>query len=264
MRVFVVILMVIGSMMFSNCGQENAASNLEVGPEAQPVLPAAPRQPVLVELFTSEGCSSCPPADRELILLEKQQPVNNADAVTLEFHVDYWDGPSWKDAFSSAMFTRRQEEYTTAFSNGSNYTPQMIVDGRSEFVGSDLDKANRTIERSASEPMGRIDPKINGTSIKISISNLPAHDQATVFLATAEDGLVSDVTGGENAGEKLSHTSVVRDLRAVGVIEKGLDKVEADAEVPQQPEWKKENLRYVVFVQENSTRKVIAVNRVSK
>ncbi|MGH9818725.1 MAG: DUF1223 domain-containing protein, partial [Pyrinomonadaceae bacterium] len=134
MRVFIVLSLAAFSMMISNCRPESAASNLDVAQESHPPVPALSKQPVLVELFTSEGCSSCPPADRGLTLLEKQQPVNNADAVTLEFHVDYWDGPSWKDAFSSAMFTHRQEDYTTALANGSNYTPQMVVDGRSEFV----------------------------------------------------------------------------------------------------------------------------------
>ncbi|MGH7783534.1 MAG: DUF1223 domain-containing protein, partial [Candidatus Binatia bacterium] len=120
------------------------------------------------------------------------------------------------------------------------------------------------IERSAAEPMGSIDAKINGGIVKIGIANLPAHDQATVFLATVEDDLVSNITGGENEGEKLSHTSVVRDLKALGVVDKGSDKFDVETELPSQADWKKEDLRYVVFVQENTGRKVIAVSRVSK
>ncbi|MEP6847675.1 MAG: DUF1223 domain-containing protein, partial [Acidobacteriota bacterium] len=131
------------SIVVWSCTSEHAA-----GPEAankiQQAAPAGVRQPVLVELFTSEGCSSCPPADRALTLLENQQPVNSADTITLEFHVDYWDGPEWKDPFSLALYSQRQEEYSSAFKLGSNYTPQMVIDGQSEFVGSDLGKATQT------------------------------------------------------------------------------------------------------------------------
>jgi len=225
---------------------------------------SATKQPILVELFTSEGCSSCPPADRALALLEKKQPVNSADAVTLEFHVDYWDGPGWKDPFSSALYSQRQEEYSSALRLESNYTPQMVVNGKSEFVGSDLGKATQTIEKLAAEPHARAVAAIDGTSAKISVTGLPAHDTATVYLATVEDDLTSNVTGGENGGAKLAHTSVVRELNTVGPVAKDADKFETETALPSQATWKKENVRYVVFVQENASRKVLAVSRVTK
>jgi hypothetical protein len=263
MKLGIFLLLIISPIFFVGCVSETAATSPDTPKESQPNPAPGPKRPVLVELFTSEGCSSCPPADRVLILLEKQQPVNMADTITLEFHVDYWDGPSWKDAFSSALFTQRQEEYASAFNLESDYTPQMVVDGRSEFVGSDLGKATNVIGKSSAEPKGKIDAKTNASSVKINISNLPSHESATVFVAAAEDNLTSNVTGGENGGEKLSHTSVVRELQAVGVIEKNSDKFEIETALPLQPTWKKESLRYVVFVQENVGRKVIAVNRVS-
>ena len=241
----------------SGCTSQNAAPGLNTQSE-----PVANRQPVLVELYTSEGCSSCPPADRALTLLEKEQPVSSADAITLEFHVDYWDGPSWKDPFSSAVFTQRQERYAVAFKYGSNYTPEMVVDGQTGFVGSNLGKATAAIERSAAVEKGRIETVTNSGFIKIGIVNLPTHEKATVFLAAAEDDLASNVSGGENAGEKLRHTSVVRELKAIGTIEKDAGKFEIETALPSQPAWKKENVRFVIFVQEDASRKVIAVKRI--
>jgi hypothetical protein len=263
MKLGIFLVLVVCLAFFAGCISETAATNPESGKEIKPNIVPVQKQPVLVELFTSEGCSSCPPADRALTLLEKQQPVNAADAVTLELHVDYWDGPSWKDAFSSAMYTQRQQEYASAFKLDSDYTPQMVVDGQSEFVGSDLGKATSVIGKSAESIKGKIDAKVNGDLVKISVKNLPHHEAATVFLAAAEDNLSSDVSGGENAGAKLSHTSVVRELTAAGMIDKDNDKFDVEIALPSQPSWKKENLRYVIFVQENASRKILGVSRAS-
>src|ERR1051326_4819618 len=105
-----------------------------------PATPARTRSPVVVELFTSEGCSSCPPADQLLMQLA-EQPLPNVDIVVMSEHVDYWDYQGWKDPFSASQFTERQNSYTKIFGGSGDYTPQMIVDGQSEFVGSDRGRA---------------------------------------------------------------------------------------------------------------------------
>src|SRR5215218_8363456 len=146
---FIVFLALMPVLLFiSGCPEQSVDSEttnvLESGQE-----PDAARQPVLVELFTSEGCSSCPPADKNLTFLENQQPVRQAEIITLAFHVDYWDRLGWKDRFSSPLFSRRQEIYSEALKLDSSYTPQMIVDGETEFVGSDSGKAAKEIAKAA-------------------------------------------------------------------------------------------------------------------
>ena len=107
------------------------------------------RTPVLVELFTSEGCSSCPPADALLAKLDQTQPISGAEVIVLGEHVDYWDNLGWHDRFSSANITARQSAYTQRFGLDSNYTPQMVVDGSVQFVGVDNGQAVQAIARAA-------------------------------------------------------------------------------------------------------------------
>ena len=264
-QILIVGLLALFSGFFACNTQSNPTATADV-PQIQPNQPSEPintknKQPVLVELFTSEGCSSCPSADRVLTQLEKEQSNPNAEIITLSLHVDYWDRIGWKDPFSSALYSQRQAVYGQAFNLDSNYTPQMVVDGQTEFVGSNMSNANKAITDSAKNVKATVELQRVENNLKVKIADIPKHENATIFLAIAEDNLSSNVTRGENSGKKLAHTSVVRELKSIGVVTAQQNSFTTEAAVQIQPDWKKENLKFVVFVQENGSRKILGVNR---
>jgi hypothetical protein len=223
--------------------------------------------PVLVELFTSEGCSSCPPADALLSRLDRTQPVRGADIIVLEEHVDYWDRLGWKDPFSSEAATARQTEYGEAFGGRQVYTPQMIVDGRTEFVGSSETDALRAVHAASQSPKRDIQISWEtGDSLAIHVeplTNAAAGDGAQLFLVIAENMLRSDVKRGENAGRALEHNGVVRQLLPLGKIDAAPAGFSSSVAVHSAHEWNRANLRAVVFVQERRSRHVLAARAIS-
>lgn len=226
---------------------------------------APPRTPVLVELFTSEGCSSCPPADRLLARLASEPPAAGVEIVPLAFHVDYWNRLGWADPYSSAAFTERQGDYSRAFGGDRVYTPQMVVNGRKEFVGSDERVARSALAAAAKDATATVrvtapDPSKPPGSLRVSVGG--ATEGADVFLAIAEDRLATDVARGENAGRRLEHTAVVRDLRRIGRAD-GAGRYEGSPALARDPAWKAGALHAVVFVQERGSRRVLGVARVS-
>ncbi len=228
---------------------------------------AAPNsKPVLVELFTSEGCSSCPPADALLRRLGRTQPVRNADVIVLEEHVDYWDRLGWKDPFSSEAATARQGDYADAFGGSQVYTPQMVVDGHAEFVGSSESEALRAIGTASQTPKPAVHLKwADGGMLAIAVdplTNAKPGEVSQVYLAVTENMLRSDVKRGENAGRELEHDGVVRTLAAVGKAGAGSTGFASTVAVPAAHDWNRSNLRAVVFVQEQHSRRVIAVDAI--
>lgn len=247
-------------LIFSACSFQTAKSQqINENPKTQS-LKSETKTPVLVELYTSEGCSSCPPAERALASLQKEQPHQNAEIITLAFHVDYWNHLGWQDRFSSPLFSQRQQFYANKLNNGTSYTPQMVVDGSYEFVGSNAGKAKQFINEAAKVTKAKIEIEKNGESLKVKISDIPKHENATVYLAIAENNLSSDVKKGENSGVKLEHISVVRELRLLGSLSAENQNFAAENLLQIQPDWKKENLKLVVFIQEKQSRKIIGVN----
>lgn len=248
----IALVILLGLFSFSCQTNSSAAPANEAKNPVQP-------SPVLVELFTSEGCNSCPPADRALMFLEKEQPVTGAQIVALELHVDYWDNSVWKDPFSSALFGQRQSLYARQFRTDQVYTPQMVVDGDVAFIGTDMHRASVVIMEAAKSGKANVSLALENEKLKIKIDNIPKAEESTVFLAIAEDNLSNNIRGGENSGKKLFHTAVVRELRSVGVVNEKSKSFEASTDLQLQKTWKKDDLKIVVFVQENEDRKVLGV-----
>ena len=225
------------------------------------------RTPVVVELFTSEGCSSCPPADALLARLSEGRPDGNVQLIALEEHVDYWNDLGWEDPFSSRDWTTRQNVYSGVLRNGNPYTPQMVVDGTAEFVGSRAQQAREAIREAASKtkiPVTLTHGSADGTgkenfSAKVGkLEGTTRGDVAELWLAITETGLRSAVTRGENAGEDLHHAAVVRLMRKIGEARaEGETSFAGETAVPLQKEWKRENLRAVLFVQEKQSRRIL-------
>lgn len=220
--------------------------------EAQP----GPRVPVLVELFTSEGCNSCPPADTLLEELLQEQPIEGVYVIPLSEHVTYWDHQGWKDPFGAQQFTARQQQYGLRFNIDSIYTPQLVIDGTSEYVGSD----RRSIERALRSAGRQVKPalKVSGTeasgtlTVVASGPALSAEDDAELWVALTEDRLAVDVKRGENANKILKHSGVVRVLRSAG------DAKRATAvTITVDPAWRRDHLRLVGFVQSRKNRKIL-------
>ena len=224
------------------------------------------RVPVLVELFTSEGCSSCPPADGLLARLVETQPVEGAEVVALEEHVDYWNRLGWTDPYSSPAFTQRQAEYSDAFGLEGAYTPQMVVDGRAEFVGSDERHARQSIAQAAREKKTRVQIALapgeqlpDHVTLAVKLAGAEVKEAARVFLAFTEDKLSTVPARGENSGRAWGHSSVARLTALLGQQKPGAGDFSATAVVSLPPEWRRENMRVVAFVQEEKTRRILGV-----
>ncbi|MEZ5401822.1 MAG: DUF1223 domain-containing protein [Bryobacteraceae bacterium] len=169
--------------------------------------------PVLVELFTSEGCSSCPPADALLASIHKAGAASGVEVIALSEHVDYWNQLGWRDPFSSSEFTARQQNYARRLGLRGPYTPQMVVDGRWEFVGSDRSRLGKALTEAAKTPKPRVGITLDGPALKLTV---PGGVQGDAWLAITEDGLSVDVPRGENTGRKLRHEAVTRRLAKLG------------------------------------------------
>jgi hypothetical protein len=225
---------------------------------------AAQRLPVVVELFTSEGCSSCPPADVLLAQLDRFQPVPVAELIVLSEHVDYWDDIGWKDPFSSHQFSLRQSDYARRFRLDGPYTPQMIVDGDAQLVGSDEKEALRAIGNAAKMtkiPVTLSAPRLQGDKSLVlhvdvkPIGSSSGHNSGQVLVAVADDSDLSSVSRGENAGRTLKHVAVVRTLTSVGTID-GSGEFSKDVTVST-GDANVQSLRVVAFVQEGTSGRVL-------
>ena len=236
------------------------------GAAARPTMDDTSRAPVLVELFTSEGCSSCPPADALLERLDRSQPVNGADLIVLSEHVDYWNDIGWKDPFSSHEYSERQSAYAGHFGLGSIYTPQMVVDGHIELVGSDERRAIQAVETETKVAKVQVSLSAirfdgaNKVSLHLEAGPLPSSvsaKSANLFLAIADDSDESHVSRGENAGRTLKHVAVLRELVPVGTVGR-TDRFSQDITV-RLGNRNQGSLRILAIIQEPAVGRVLGV-----
>jgi hypothetical protein len=176
------------------------------------------RVPVLVELFTSEGCSDCPPADALLERLDATQPVAGADAIVLSEHVTYWNHQGWRDPFSLDEMDERQNEYVQRFGLSSSYTPQMVVDGATQFVGSNAAALEAALVHAAQTPKPELaieNARWDGGAVSFAAHG-QAGSSANLIAVLAANATRSEVARGENAGRTLRHVAVVRVMKDFG------------------------------------------------
>src|SRR5665213_958825 len=180
---------------------------------ADPPVPATgaatnARVPVLLELFTSEGCSSCPPADRLLEVLDRQ-PVSDADLIVMSEHVDYWNYLGWSDPYSAPVFSARQQKYAARL-GASVYTPQLVLDGRFQATGSDQGEVTAAIARAVREAKLPVTVRAvrTGTGGSVHVDANSAGKSADLYIAIAADHMSSHVLRGENGGKSLTHVAV--------------------------------------------------------
>jgi hypothetical protein len=221
-------------------------------------------RPVLVELFTSEGCSSCPPADALLQRLDSSQPVPGAQLIVLSEHVDYWDHDGWKDPNSSAALTERQAAYVRALRLPTPYTPEFVVDGTSEMRANDAQQVNKVFHDATVAPklpvrIGEVsveagNPGVVRTHVEADgNANTPSAD---VYVAVALDRVESQVLHGENGGRHLTHVAVVLQITKIGKLQRGKSFGET-VQLKLKPGTDPKNVRIVAFVQEPGPGKLL-------
>jgi len=182
---------------------------------------APQRSPVLVELFTSEGCSSCPPADALLAKLEQAQPIAGTEIIALGEHVDYWDQLGWHDRFSSHLYTERQNQYRFRFHLDDVYTPQMVVDGTEPFVGNDVPHIVHAIDaagHTAKINLALSKPALDGNHVSFTVSSSASPgmlSNADLYAALVDPADTTNILSGENKGQVIHHAAVVRSLQKI-------------------------------------------------
>jgi hypothetical protein len=221
--------------------------------------------PILVELFTSEGCSSCPPADALLEKLDRSQPVPGAELIVLSEHVDYWNYIGWKDPYSSHSYSERQSSYAQRFGRDTVYTPEMVIDGSHECLGSDARSADLAIVQALRTP--KIGIRLSGIAIE-GERDLKAHletdilpmslgqGESDIYVAVVFTHAESNVSAGENSGRTLTHTGVVKRLVKLGAVRSG-QSFAKDLQMKLEAGTNRQNLRLVAFIQEPGAGRVM-------
>ncbi|QQE12650.1 DUF1223 domain-containing protein [Planctomycetota bacterium] len=231
--------------------------------------PGSTKPFALLQLFTSEGCSSCPPADRLLTQIREQAKAEEEPIYPLSFHVDYWNRLGWKDPYSSSVYSDLQKQYAHVWHAPNIYTPQMIVNGFEGFVGSNAKVANEQINLALTTGpqymislMAEVQPKMpDKVKVNWMVSALHRAKIRPLDLAIAitENDLASKVTSGENSGKTLMHSQVVRVYKVIPLTEENLSS-SVDLQIPKQSIVG--NTRIVAYIQDPETMGILGATRV--
>jgi hypothetical protein len=201
-----------------------------------------------------------------LSLLVRQQPIPGVEVLALGEHVDYWDRLGWRDPFSSAAFSARQAEYEARIVlAASSYTPQLIIDGHLERIGSDIDAVHQAMQQAAQGPKATVGvavvhPPNSNLRVELHVevpADLAIRDWTEILIAVTEDNLTTDVRRGENGGRTLKHGAVARSLKTVGALTAKDRTFSMTTSVPWASEWKSANVRVIVFLQERGSRRIV-------
>jgi len=219
---------------------------------------AEARRPVVVELFSSEGCSSCPPADIVLRDLSRAGSHGGAEIIAIEEHVDYWNDLGWADPFSSPAWSARQRAYSTAMGHRSVYTPQAVIDGQAELVGSDKEGVLEAIAEAAKKPKARVTLTREGDVLRVAVTEMPApRVEAEVLVALTEEGLATAVPRGENAGVTVVHAPIARSMEKIGTFNAVENIFAMDATLPKTPDAKRGKQKAIVIVQATGKKAIL-------
>jgi hypothetical protein len=238
-----IITVVLSGLSFSFCNAKKEKKNMNPG-----------KGFAVVELFTSEGCSSCPPADEAMIKLAKEFPDH---VYFLGYHVDYWDYIGWKDPFSNADYTERQQQYSDALGLSSIYTPQVIVNGQKELVGSRESQLRTIIQQALQDSTaGSVELNAKNTSAEnISVSYKVSYTgPAILHIALVQLRATTNVKRGENSGHRLDHINIVREFKTIQV-SKDAEATE-DFKVPAGLSSK--DVKLIAFIQDKKDMKISA------
>ena len=223
--------------------------------------PSDHRVPVLVELFTSEGCSDCPPADDLLARLDATQFVPNADAIVLSEHVTYWDRQGWRDPFSLDEMTQRQQSYEFHFNLADSYTPQAVIDGAAQMVGNNAPAVERAVAEAATKAKHEL--SIENAQWSAGNATFSVHgssdNNARLVAVLAADATHSDVARGENAGRTLHHVAVVRVMKEFDAASADGRALKLSGGPLNHKEESSGSVRLVVFLVDHKTGHVLAV-----
>jgi len=216
---------------------------------------------VVLELFTSQGCSSCPAADEQIRNIKRMAQEKNLPVYTMSFHVDYWDQLGWKDCYSDKKFTARQYQYSRAFSKRNIYTPQMVVNGTNEFVGSDGSECQSSIANALQKKqMKSIEFKgsysVSNDKLQVSYGVEESFNGYINIALVQNEGEVK-IKSGENSGRKITYTNIVRSFKQIDCRKgkQGLLQIEKPKDLAD------DNLTVIIYLQNKIDMKILGITK---